>query len=106
MHEAGARLVLVEWVCPGSRAADVRKTPEFIEWINAVMHDAARRARVEHGADVSVLEPTDEVCIDADPTGEPTAAKIEATADEVHVADYPGGRWIWHTWLGPGLQQL
>ena len=102
-HDVGARTVVAEWSCPGDEAADVRGDADYIAWINGVLADAVAEGRRAHGADVALLAPTDAVCIDADPLGEPTPAKAEATGDEVHVNDEAGGRWIWDTWLGPGL---
>jgi len=102
-QDVGARFVLVEWSCPGSTVADVRADPAFTRWINQVMADVAAQAIAEYGATVEVLAPTAEVCVDANPVGLPTPAKIEATGDEVHVVSKAGGRWIWHSWLGPGL---
>jgi peptidoglycan/LPS O-acetylase OafA/YrhL len=98
----GAELVLAEWSCPGSKVTDGRADPAYIRWINALLREAVRRAIVE-GLDARVLVPTDEVCVDADPAGEPTPAKVEATGDEVHVVADPGGHWIWQEWLAPAL---
>jgi hypothetical protein len=105
-HEAGAQVVLVEWVCPGDDAGGVRVNPEFTTWINALMAEVAERGRSELGARVSVLGPTDEVCEGGVATGPPTPAKDEAMAREVHVQTPEGGRWVWHTWFGPGLRDL
>ncbi|MCB0964733.1 MAG: acyltransferase [Acidimicrobiales bacterium] len=102
-HAVGARFVAVEWSCPGSEAADVRGDDDYIRWINQVMADAVAEGRRVHGADAEVLPPNDEVCVGGDPTAEPTPAKAQATGDEVHVSDEAGGRWMWDTWLGPGL---
>ena len=101
-NAVGARFVMVEWVCPGPKAADVRSDPGFIRWVNGVMGDAVAAA-VADGGRAELLAPTDEVCVDGDPEGEPTEAKNVATNDEVHVDSFEGGRWIWDTWLGPAL---
>jgi hypothetical protein len=104
-NDAGARFVIVPFSCPGAEAAGVRKDPDYLQWINGLLADVVDRAN-DAGGDAQLLEPTDEVCVDGDPAGEPTGAKRVATADEVHVADWNGGSWIWNQWLGPGLLAL
>lgn len=101
-HAVGARFVLVQWSCPGSKAAGVRRDDGYIRWINGVIDDAAASGR-RAGAMVDVLEPNVAVCRDADPTAAPTPAKVAATDDEVHITSTDGGRWIWEAWLGPAL---
>jgi peptidoglycan/LPS O-acetylase OafA/YrhL len=101
-NEAGARFVMVAWSCPGPGAADVRSDDDFIAWINGVLVDAVDDA-VARGGDAEMLWPTDEVCVDADPAGDATAAKDQAMGGEVHVIDVAGGEWIWNAWLGPAL---
>jgi hypothetical protein len=100
----GAQFVIVAYSCPGAEAAGVRKDPEFIRWINQVFRTVVDQAN-DAGGDARLLEPTDQVCVDGDPTGEPTPAKRVATADEVHVASWDGGAWIWNEWLGPALAE-
>ena len=103
-NDAGARFVAVAYSCPGAQAAGVRKDPEFIRWFNGLLRKVVAGA-ARDGARAKVLEPTRAVCIDGDPAGDPTPAKKAATADEVHIADAAGGRWIWDTWLAPALTQ-
>lgn len=98
----GARFVIVAFSCPGAEAAGVRKDPAYLRWINDLLADVVDRAN-DAGGDAQLLRPTDEVCIDGDPLGEPTDAKRVATADEMHVADWNGGAWVWNTWLAPSL---
>ncbi|WP_421119609.1 acyltransferase family protein [Aquihabitans daechungensis] len=101
-NAAGARFAMVAYSCPGAKAAGVRKDSDFIRWINGVMADVVETANRD-GGDAELIEPTEEICIDADPAGEPTQAKRDATGDEVHVDSWEGGAWIWHEWLGPAL---
>jgi peptidoglycan/LPS O-acetylase OafA/YrhL len=101
-NAAGARYAIVAFSCPGSKAAGVRSDPAFLRWINGVLADAVVTAN-ERGGDAQLIEPTEAVCVDADPLGQPTPAKRMATGDEVHVFDFTGGRWIWDTWLAPAL---
>jgi peptidoglycan/LPS O-acetylase OafA/YrhL len=99
----GARFVLVQWSCPGRLVTDPRGDPDYIAWIDGLLDRAAAEARAADGARVDVLRPTDAVCVGADPTGDPTPAKAEATGDEVHITSHAGGRWVWDRWLGPAL---
>ena len=101
-NDAGARFAIAAYACPGEKAAGVRKDADFIRWINGVLVDVVDEANAA-GGDAQYIEPTDEVCIDADPAGEPTDAKRMATGDEVHVNTWEGGAWIWNTWLAPAL---
>ncbi|MCU1368812.1 MAG: hypothetical protein JWO77_6, partial [Ilumatobacteraceae bacterium] len=101
-NQAGAQFVIVAYSCPGEEAAGVRKDKDFILWINGVLESVVDQAN-DAGGDARFLEPTDRVCIDADPAGEPTDAKRVATADEIHVASWEGGAWIWNEWLAPAL---
>ena len=80
----------------------MRKDPDFIRWINRVLADAVKTANAA-GRDAQFIEPTDEVCVDADPAGEPTQAKRDATGDEIHVNTQDGGAWMWNEWLAPAL---
>ncbi len=101
-NAAGARFAMVAYSCPGAKAAGVRKDADFIHWFNGVLDDVVDTAR-SRGADVQLIEPTAQVCVDADPAGEPTQAKRDATGDEVHVNTWAGGAWIWNEWLAPAL---
>jgi peptidoglycan/LPS O-acetylase OafA/YrhL len=101
-NAAGARFAIVAFSCPGQRAAGVRKDPDFIHWINGVLADVVGTAQAD-GADVQFIEPTAKVCVDADPAGEPTQAKRDATGDEIHVNSLAGGTWMWNEWLAPAL---
>ena len=101
-NDAGARFVMVEWVCPGPETAGVRSDPAYIRWINNVMRGAVDEA-VADGGRAEMLAPTDEICVDGDPEGEPTAKKNEVTGDEVHVVSREGDTWLWDTWFGPAL---
>ena len=101
-NDAGARFVMVEWVCPGPDTAGVRSDPAYIRWINNVMRGAVDEA-VADGGRAEMLAPTDEICVDGDPEGEPTAKKNEVTGDEVHVVSREGNTWLWDTWFGPAL---
>ncbi|HWJ60491.1 MAG TPA: acyltransferase [Acidimicrobiales bacterium] len=101
-NAVGARFVIVAFSCPGAEAAGVRSEPAFLRWINGVLADVVEEVQ-DDGGDAQLLEPTDEVCVDGDPLGQPTDAKRVATADEVHVASWEGGSWIWNEWLAPAL---
>jgi peptidoglycan/LPS O-acetylase OafA/YrhL len=102
-NDAGARMVLVQWACPGRLVTDERGDPGYIRWIDDLLDRVARAARAEDGARVDVLAPSPEVCVDGDPTGDPTPAKADATGDEVHITSGAGGRWAWEHWLAPAL---
>ena len=104
-NDAGARFVVVPFSCPGAEAAGVRKDPAYLTWINDLLADIVAEVEAA-GGDAALLEPTDAVCVDGDPLGEPTEAKRVATADEVHVASWEGGSWIWNQWLAPSLVAL
>jgi hypothetical protein len=93
---------MVEWSCPGPKAAGVRREASFITWINGVLRDAVEAA-TDRGGRAELLAPNDQVCVDGDPLGEATSAKDAAMAGEVHVVDVAGGTWIWNEWLGPAL---
>lgn len=43
-HAVGARVLLVEWVCPGSRVRDGRADERYVTWINGVLADAVAAA--------------------------------------------------------------
>ena len=101
-NAVGARLVVVAYSCPGPDTAPVRKDPAFIAWIDGLLRSVVDDARRE-GADARFLEPTDAVCVDADPTGAPTPERSRATSNEIHVKSPEGGAWIWNAWLAPGI---
>ena len=71
-------------------------------YVNGVLADVVGTAQAD-GADVQFIEPTAKVCVDADPAGEPTQAKRDATGDEIHVNSLAGGTWMWNEWLAPAL---
>ncbi|CAN5601183.1 acyltransferase family protein [soil metagenome] len=102
-HEAGSRTVIAAWSCPGRHAIETRRDPAFTRWFNRDVVARAAREGTAAGFDVTVLEPTREVCVDADPLGHATVAKDRALADEIHVTDKAGGVWVWQTWLAPAL---
>lgn len=99
----GARTRFLSFACPGPLTEPVeRLDPDFLRWFDGLLDTAAERARAA-GFDAEVLQPTEAVCIDADPTGAPTPEKDAAFDREVHVRDPEGGRWAWETWLGPAI---
>lgn len=99
----GARTAIVTWSCPGDRAdPGGRRDPAYVRWMHRVVLDAAADGRAR-GYDVSVIEPTPEVCVGGDPAGAPTPAKDEAFNHEVHIRTLEGGVWLWDRWLGPAL---
>ncbi|WP_426572451.1 acyltransferase family protein [Aquihabitans sp. McL0605] len=101
-NAAGARFAMVEFSCPGSKAVAARRDPDYIRWINRLIHEVADDA-TRHGRQVDVIAPTGAVCVGGDPAGRPTAAKDQAMGKEVHVVSPEGGRWAWDTWIGPAL---
>ena len=98
----GARTVLTPWVCPGPEAYTAGRTTEYITWFNDTLALAAAAGR-EEGLDVQVLDVPPAVCTGGDPTAQPTDAKDEAMAGEVHVDGPEGGRWLWYEWLAPAI---
>lgn len=100
-----ARTAIVQWSCPGPATAPVRRDPRYVRWINEVIDATAAEGRAR-GLDVSVIRPNPAVCVGGDPLGAATPEKNRAMADEVHVVDGPGGRWLWSRWLGPALTNL
>jgi len=99
----GARLALVQWVCPGPATGSnvdpgdaARRTPEYARFVNAVID---RAAAVVPGA--VVVRANEQMCVGGDPTGAPTAAKADAMSDGIHVDD-DGQRWWWE-WLAGQL---
>jgi peptidoglycan/LPS O-acetylase OafA/YrhL len=101
-HAAGASLAIAEWSCPGAQASPERRDPAYIRWVNRVFAEAVRKARAE-GITATVLAPTEKICANADPTGQPTDAWRSATGDEVHVRTEEGGELLWNAWLAPAL---
>lgn len=92
---AGTRTAFVAWACPG-RKSGVRWPDGYATWMNAILREAA--ARVEGAI---VIEPTQRVCVDGDPDGDPTVEKDEA----YHQAHHPEDQaWLWKIWLGPALE--
>ena len=104
-HAIGARFVIVPFTCPGAEAAGVRKDPAYLRWINDLLAAIVDKIN-DSGGDARLLPVPPTVCIGGDPLAEPTDAKRMATADEVHVADWAGGAWIWNEWLAPALTDL
>ena len=100
----GARTAIAEWACPGKQATPQLRDARYIAWINEIIAEVARTGRAE-GADVTVLAPTDRICVDGDPLGDPTPRRAEATDDEIHVANKPGGLWLWSSWIVPALRR-
>jgi len=90
----GARIAWPSWVCPG-RESDLSFGDGYASWFNEILADASSAVPGS-----IVIEPTDVVCVDADPDGAPTAAKDAAWEREHHPHD---GGWLWQEWLGPAL---
>ena len=103
-HAVGAQFVMVEWACPGPDQPAARRDPDYIAWINHVLDRAAKAASRDYGVDAWVLAPPAAVCVGGDPTGAPTAARLAATPDGMHVENELGGLWYWSTWIAPGLR--
>ena len=104
-HEVGAAFAVVSWSCPGPDAAPERRSPEHLHRMDEIVTDAVERARTDHGVEAFAIEPNEQVCVDADPFGEPTPEKNRAMNNEVHVKDAEGAIWVWHTWLAPALRE-
>ena len=101
-NDAGARFVMVEWVCPVLRPRASGATRTTSAGSTASSRGAVDQA-VAEGGRAELLGPTDEVCVGGGAEGESTAGKNQATGNEVHVDSRAGGRWLWDTWLGPAL---
>lgn len=91
---AGARIAWPSWVCPGPDSP-LWFADGYASWFNQILRDAS--ARVPGSI---VIEPTDRVCVDANPDGRPTEEKDVAWGREHHPHD---GAWLWQVWLGPAL---
>src|SRR5690606_36646138 len=100
----GARLVLVEWACPGSETPPERRDPDYIEWIDQVLRDAVDAAD-EQGLAASVLAAGEQTCTGG-ATGRPSAAQRRFMGDSNHVLGQDEGERLWHDWLGPALVEL
>ena len=100
--DAGARTAIVAWSCPGGEASDELRDPDYTRWINDVFRRAAREGRTS-GLDITVIEPSAEVCVEGDPAGAPTPAKDAVTRGEFHLYDTEGATWLWDRWLAPAL---
>lgn len=88
------RTALVEWSCAPGEASD----PFLVEgtrWYN----DLIREVATARPGTISI-PPNERVCVNADPTGEPTEEKNRAWGYEVHPADR---EWLWNVQIGPAL---
>lgn len=98
----GARMIILEWSCPGPDDHDFRTGDDYIEWLNDTIARTVGEGR-SRGLDVSLGTPPAAVC-DGGSLGEPTEARKEATKNEVHASGPEGADWIWHNWLGPVIR--
>ncbi|NLA36056.1 MAG: hypothetical protein GX868_10280 [Actinobacteria bacterium] len=90
----GVRTAILEWSCAPGEASD----PDAVEgtiWYNTLIREVAQSR-----PGTITIPPTERVCMDADPTGEPTVEKNKAWGYEVHPADRG---WLWTVQIGPAL---
>jgi hypothetical protein len=88
--DAGVRVVLVPWMCPGPEATDAQRDPAYVAWYLGIIEDVAGRVD-----GVEVLDVPPAMCTPEGPSAEAVAARPDGAHWE--------SDWAWASWLPAAL---